>query len=86
MARADSQGRGRRDRRHVEAKGGGHFPAVRHAVDDVARRAARRWWWRRQACAGRVELKDIVKGGIKERFAELRRMGIKTVMITGDNR
>jgi K+-transporting ATPase ATPase B chain len=35
---------------------------------------------------GVVELKDIVKGGIKERFAELRRMGIKTVMITGDNR
>ena len=33
-----------------------------------------------------IELKDIVKGGIKERFAELRRMGIKTVMITGDNR
>ena len=33
-----------------------------------------------------VELKDIVKGGMKERFAELRRMGIKTVMITGDNR
>ncbi len=35
---------------------------------------------------GVVELKDIVKGGIKERFAELRRMGIKTVMVTGDNR
>ncbi len=35
---------------------------------------------------GVVELKDIVKGGIKERFSELRRMGIKTVMITGDNR
>ena len=34
---------------------------------------------------GVVELKDIVKGGIKERFVELRRMGIKTVMITGDN-
>ena len=32
-----------------------------------------------------IQLKDIVKGGIKERFAELRRMGIKTVMITGDN-
>jgi len=32
-----------------------------------------------------VHLKDVVKGGIKERFAELRRMGIKTVMITGDN-
>jgi len=35
---------------------------------------------------GIVELKDIVKGGIRERFAELRRMGIRTVMITGDNR
>ncbi|HTU61922.1 MAG TPA: hypothetical protein VMF89_25870 [Polyangiales bacterium] len=30
-----------------------------------------------------VELKDVIKGGIKEKFAELRRMGIKTVMITG---
>ncbi|OZB76787.1 MAG: potassium-transporting ATPase subunit B [Thiomonas sp. 14-64-326] len=35
---------------------------------------------------GVVELKDIVKSGIKERFAQLRRMGIRTVMITGDNR
>jgi len=35
---------------------------------------------------GVVELRDIVKGGIKERFVQLRRMGIKTVMITGDNR
>jgi K+-transporting ATPase ATPase B chain len=34
---------------------------------------------------GAVHLKDVVKGGIRERFAELRRMGIKTVMITGDN-
>lgn len=34
---------------------------------------------------GTIELKDIVKGGIKERFAELRQMGIKTIMITGDN-
>ncbi|PRC91181.1 potassium-transporting ATPase subunit KdpB [Solimicrobium silvestre] len=34
---------------------------------------------------GVIELKDIVKGGIKERFAELRKMGIKTIMITGDN-
>ena len=54
-------------------------------------------WWRSRGSTplvvadgkrvlGVVELKDIVKGGIKERFAELRRMGIKTVMITGDNR
>jgi len=34
---------------------------------------------------GVIHLKDIIKGGIKERFAELRRMGIRTVMITGDN-
>ena len=34
---------------------------------------------------GTIELKDVVKGGIKERFAQLRKMGIKTVMITGDN-
>ena len=34
---------------------------------------------------GVIHLKDVVKGGIKERFGELRRMGIKTVMITGDN-
>jgi K+-transporting ATPase ATPase B chain len=34
---------------------------------------------------GVIELKDVVKGGIRERFADLRRMGIKTVMITGDN-
>lgn len=38
-----------------------------------------------QQALGVVYLKDIVKGGIKERFGELRRMGIKTVMITGDN-
>ena len=40
---------------------------------------------RRMPGLGVIQLKDIVKGGIKERFAELRRMGIKTVMITGDN-
>ncbi len=38
-----------------------------------------------QRLLGVVHLKDIVKGGIRERFAELRRMGIRTVMITGDN-
>ena len=35
---------------------------------------------------GVIQLKDIVKGGIKERFAQLRKMGIRTVMITGDNK
>ena len=40
---------------------------------------------RNSQALGVVHLKDIVKGGIKERFAQLRKMGIKTVMITGDN-
>jgi K+-transporting ATPase ATPase B chain len=39
----------------------------------------------RDRVLGVIQLKDIVKGGIRERFAQLRRMGIKTVMITGDN-
>ena len=34
---------------------------------------------------GVIHLKDIVKGGIKERFIQMRKMGIKTIMITGDN-
>lgn len=38
-----------------------------------------------QNVLGVIQLKDIVKGGIKERFAQLRQMGIKTIMITGDN-
>ncbi len=78
-------------RRYVETHGGRFPEEVRRAVDDVARRGstplvvadlhdgvAR--------VLGVIELKDIVKGGIKERFAELRKMGIKTVMVTGDNR
>ena len=39
-----------------------------------------------RAVLGVIQLKDIVKGGIKERFAQFRKMGIKTVMITGDNK
>jgi K+-transporting ATPase ATPase B chain len=67
---------------------GGSFPAdVERAVEDVARRGSTPLVVADDGhVLGVVELKDIVKGGIKERFAELRRMGIKTVMITGDNR
>ena len=74
-------------RRHVESLGGS-FPAeLQQAVEEVSRRGATPLVVAEGARAlGVVELKDIVKGGIKERFAELRRMGIKTVMITGDNR
>jgi K+-transporting ATPase ATPase B chain len=67
--------------------GGGVFPqAVTKAVDEISRRGATPLVVAedRQAL-GVIELKDIVKGGIKERFAQLRKMGIRTVMITGDN-
>ena len=74
-------------RRHVEALGGAFVAEVQHSVDAVSRRGSTPLVVADGArVLGVVELKDIVKGGIKERFAELRRMGIKTVMITGDNR
>ncbi len=74
-------------RRHVETQNGS-FPAeVVTSIDHVARRGSTPLVVAdRSKVLGVIELKDIVKGGIKERFAELRRMGIKTVMITGDNR
>ncbi|HHW76803.1 MAG TPA: potassium-transporting ATPase subunit KdpB [Xanthomonadaceae bacterium] len=74
-------------RRQVETLGGSFPDSVVHAVDEVARRGSTPLVVADAAkVLGVIELKDIVKGGIKERFAELRRMGIKTVMITGDNR
>ena len=73
-------------RGHVEALGGSFPTALQAKVDEVARRGSTPLVVSDGAKAlGVVELKDVVKGGIKERFAELRRMGIKTVMITGDN-
>jgi K+-transporting ATPase ATPase B chain len=61
--------------------------AVTQAVEETARRGATPLVVAEGGRAlGVVELRDIVKGGIKERFVQLRRMGIKTVMITGDNR
>ncbi|WEA50531.1 potassium-transporting ATPase subunit KdpB [Serratia marcescens] len=73
-------------RRHVESNQG-HFP---RAVDDLVESVARTGGTPLVVAEGArvlgvVALKDIVKGGIKERFNELRKMGIKTVMITGDN-
>jgi potassium-transporting ATPase ATP-binding subunit len=66
---------------------GGQFPAcVRETVDNIAKQGGTPLVVADGAkVLGTIQLKDIVKGGIKERFAELRRMGIKTVMITGDN-
>jgi K+-transporting ATPase ATPase B chain len=66
---------------------GAPFPEeVRRIAEDVARRGATPLVVADGPRAlGVIELKDVVKGGIKEKFAELRRMGIRTVMITGDN-
>ena len=73
--------------KYVESLGH-HFPSeVAGAVSDIARRGSTPLVVVDGVrVVGVVELKDIVKGGIKERFAELRRMGIRTVMITGDNK
>ncbi|MBY0579426.1 MAG: potassium-transporting ATPase subunit KdpB [Burkholderiales bacterium] len=73
-------------REHVKSLGGDFPPPVQTLVDDAARRGSTPLVVADGThVLGVVELKDIVKGGIKERFAELRRMGIKTIMITGDN-
>jgi K+-transporting ATPase ATPase B chain len=66
---------------------GGVYPeSVRSAVTEVSRRGSTPLVVADgPRVLGVIELKDVVKGGIRERFAELRRMGIKTVMITGDN-
>lgn len=74
-------------RKHVEALGGSFPVALQATVDEVSRRGSTPLVVSdRERALGVVELKDVVKGGIKERFAELRRMGIKTIMVTGDNR
>ena len=72
---------------HV-ARSGGSVPAqVLQSVEAIARRGGTPLVVADGArVLGAIELKDIIKGGIRERFAELRRMGIRTIMITGDNR
>lgn len=74
-------------RAHIESQGGIFPRELDSLVNEVARRGSTPLVVTEgNQVLGVVELKDIVKGGIKERFAELRAMGIKTVMITGDNK
>jgi K+-transporting ATPase ATPase B chain len=74
-------------RRYVTEQGGNFPDEIRKMVVDVAKRGGTPLVVAEGARAlGVIELKDVVKGGIKERFIELRAMGIKTIMITGDNR
>jgi K+-transporting ATPase ATPase B chain len=72
--------------KYIESRGQVFPKGILHIVEDTARRGSTPLLVADDGRAlGIVELKDIVKGGIRERFGELRRMGIKTVMITGDN-
>jgi len=70
----------------IESNGNKAPSDLKPAVDNIARMGGTPLVVAKNNKAlGVIHLKDIVKGGIKERFAQLRKMGIKTVMITGDN-
>ena len=92
MSGVDTNGRSLRKgavdaiRKHVDTLGGSLPDEVSAAASEVAREGATPL----VVCEGArvlgvVKLKDVVKAGVKEKFGELRRMGIRTVMITGDN-
>ena len=73
---------------HVTHSAGAHAvpPQLKEIADRISRAGGTPLAVARDAqVLGVIHLKDIVKGGIRERFAELRSMGIKTIMITGDN-
>ncbi|HLN13281.1 MAG TPA: potassium-transporting ATPase subunit KdpB, partial [bacterium] len=70
----------------VEGRGGRIPPELNATVDRISRTGGTPLVVsRNDTVLGVIYLKDIVKGGIKERFLQLRKMGIRTVMITGDN-
>jgi K+-transporting ATPase ATPase B chain len=73
-------------KRFVEAHGGTFAPDIQSIVERIAREGGTPLVVAENARAlGVIQLKDIVKGGMKHRFDQLREMGIKTVMVTGDN-
>ena len=73
--------------RFVQENNGVFAPEVRELVDTIARAGSTPLVVaeRKRGALGVIELKDIVKGGMRDRFDQLRAMGIRTVMITGDN-
>ncbi len=80
------KGAGDAIRAFVESAGGQMPPAMLEAIQHIARHGGTPLAVADGPRAlGVIHLKDVVKGGIRERFAELRAMGIRTVMITGDN-
>jgi K+-transporting ATPase ATPase B chain len=73
-------------RAYIDQRGGKFPQAVTQAVEEISRSGGTPLVVAEaNEVLGVVQLKDVVKGGIKERFAQLRKMGIRTVMITGDN-
>jgi potassium-transporting ATPase ATP-binding subunit len=71
---------------HIKSLGGKIPVEINQTVDGIARSGGTPLVvTRNETALGVIHLKDIVKGGLKERFIQLRKMGIKTVMITGDN-
>jgi len=73
--------------RHVRSAGNSISPALRMEVDRISRSGGTPLVIALDGRAiGIIHLKDVIKPGMKERFAQLRRMGIRTVMITGDNK
>jgi K+-transporting ATPase ATPase B chain len=70
----------------VRENGGQVHPGLMKSVEEISRQGGTPLLVAdRGQALGVIHLKDIVKGGIKERFAQLRKMGIKTIMVTGDN-
>ena len=85
-ARSIRKGAAQAVRDHVESLGGVFPESASLAVEEISRRGGTPLVVAEGAqTLGVIELKDVVKGGIKERFMHLRKMGIRTVMITGDN-
>jgi len=72
--------------KYLREKGGEMPPEVKTAIENIAKQGGTPLVVAEgNEALGVIYLKDVVKGGIKERFSQLRRMGIETVMITGDN-
>lgn len=73
-------------KKYVESKGNSYPPSCDEIVETIARAGGTPLVVVKNGqVLGVVYLKDIVKNGVKERFADMRKMGIKTIMITGDN-
>lgn len=80
------KGAGEAIAQYVKELGGSLPPSVQQTVNNISHKGGTALVVAEEKnILGVIHLKDIIKGGIRERFAQLRRMGIKTIMVTGDN-